>query len=173
MEIELSVKFEECVVVAFTWPDHSLPWELADWLRLFPREQCFQQCVYGVEAARNLAVREICKKAPPQIKHFIFVDRDMRPEARTMGLFEPEADIVGCMYPVPDMAAWVRPDDLHLGLVRFSRKVADSLPLPWFLFDHSADGCLVEKCECRHFIDLAKANGFTVARAGWCGHSKY
>ena len=22
-------------------------------------------------------------------------------------------------------------------------------------------------------VDLAKANGFTVARAGWCGHSKY
>jgi hypothetical protein len=117
-------------------------------------------------------VRELCKNSPPQIEHFIFIDRDMRPGEAVLPFLTPEADLVGCGYSTGNDTCWAEVDAIHCGLFRVTRKLVDALPLPWFAFSWREDGALA-KCECANFKDKVKAAGFGVARAGWCGHKDW
>jgi len=173
MDVETSLRFERTRLIIFAWPDRTYTDEIARWSRNFPPENVLLAGRDGGHAfARNAAVEELVKPAPKDITDFIFIDRDMRPGDATVPFLGPDADVVGCLYPVGNMAGWAEPDALHCGLLRFSRKVVDQLPLPWFAFEYDDVGRVV-KCECETFRNKVKAAGLSIARAGWCGHKDW
>jgi hypothetical protein len=79
-------------------------------------------------------------------------------------------DLVGCAYDDGNLPSWAEPDVIHCGLFRVSRRLVDTLPLPWFSWGYSADGADLTACECSEFQRRVKAAGFRITRAGWCGH---
>ena len=115
-------------------------------------------------------MRELILKAPAEIRHFVLIDRDMRPGQLSLPVLQAAGDVVGCTYPVADMRRWADPAAIHLGLVRVRREVFEKIPSPWFRFEHTADGSRLQKCECLYFRDKAIEAGFSVVRAGWCDH---
>ena len=169
--LDLSMDPRKTRVIVLTWPDHAITWEAAAWLyNIFPPENVLALCATDLTAARNLSVRELVLKAPPEITDFILMDRDMRPGAATMPFLAAEGDVVGCEYPVPHMETWADPSAIHMGLVRVKRHVFERVNPPWFAFGHSPDGTAVSHCECAYFQQKVKQAGFKVVRAGWCGH---
>ena len=173
MDTETAIRFERTRLVIFAWPDRTYTDEIARWARNFPPENVFLAGKPGGHVvARNDAVAELVKPAPKEITDFIFIDRDMRPYPITAHFLAPDADVVGCLYQTEGMMGWAEPDAVHCGLLRFNRRVADTLPLPWFSFTYCPDG-RVDRCECLSFKDRVKAAGFTIARAGWCGHKDW
>ena len=167
--MELAIRPERTRLIVYAWPDNTLTAEIAAWSRLFPAENVFTVVRRDPCAARNWSVRELCRKAPPEFETFIHVDRDMRPGPAALPFLSVEADLVGCAYDNGNLACWAQPDAVHAGLFRVSRRLADELPLPWFQHGYSPDGC-DWLCECVGFAAKVKAAGFSVARAGWCGH---
>ena len=169
--LDLAIDPRKTRVIVLTWPDHSITWEAAAWLyNIFPPENVLALCGTDLTAARNLSVREIALKAPPEITDFVLMDRDMRPGPAAMPLLAADADVVGCEYPVPHMETWADPAAIHMGLVRVKRHIFERIAPPWFAFGHAADGCGLAHCECAYFQQKVKQAGFTIVRAGWCGH---
>ena len=169
--VEISVRPESTRLIIFAWPDNSLTAELAAWSRLFPAENIFTVVRMEICAARNWAVREYCRAAPKEFDTFIFVDRDMRPGPAALPFLAVEGfDLVGCAYDDGNLPSWAEPDAIHCGLFRVSRRLVDTLPLPWFTWGYSADGADLTACECSEFQRRVKAAGFRITRAGWCGH---
>ena len=80
-----------------------------------------------------------------------------------------DADLVGCAYDDGNLSSWAEPDAVHGGLFRVTRRLVDALPLPWWQYEYSPDGTTF-RCECGSLERKVKAAGFSVARAGWCGH---
>ena len=171
MEVELALRPATTRVMVFAWPDRSIAWEMAEWLRMFPPDNCYSVCRKDVVAARNWAMRELVLKAPARIQDFVFVDRDMRPGPRTLPFLAAEGDLVGCAYPTGRPDTWASPTVVHAGLLRFDRKVVEALKdkAPWWQVTYSPDGCECG-CECGSFQKKVQAAGLAVARAGWCGH---
>jgi len=160
--------------VVLTWPDRSVTWETAKWLwGLFRPDRILSVCRRGrIDEVRNWTVREVCLKAPPDVQHFLFLDRDMRPSALTTPILEAEGDVVGAMYPLGNPWTWADEGMVHAGCLRVSRRVLEALaPGPWFRFEFTADGADLTRCECSWFAERAREKGFTVRRAGWCDHA--
>ena len=171
MRLDLAIDPGRTRVIVLTWPDHALTWEAAAWLyNIFPPANVLALCATDLTAARNLSIRELVLKAPPEITDFVLMDRDMRPGAAAMPFLAADADVVGCEYPVPHMETWADPSAIHMGLVRVKRHVFERIDPPWFAFGHAPDGCAVSHCECAYFQQKVKQAGFKVVRAGWCGH---
>ena len=169
--LNLAVRPETTRAVVLTWPDHGLTWEAAAWLyNLLPPENILAFCGRDLVVARNFVVKELCLGAPPEITDFVLMDRDMRPGAETLPVLQADADVVGCTYPIPHMKGWGDPTAIHMGLVRVRRKVFETVEPPWFLFGYAEDGTRLGQCECAYFRKKVLDAGFTVTRAGWCGH---
>jgi hypothetical protein len=162
---------ERTRLLILAWPDATYAHEIAQWSRNFLPENVLPVVRKDLCAARHWAVQELCKKAPPEIEHFIFIDRDMRPTAEGLVPFlAADADLVGCAYDTFGAGmAWAQPDAVHGGLFRVSRRLVDGLPLPWWQYEYSPDWTTF-RCECGAFQRKVEATGFSVARAGWCGH---
>lgn len=124
------------------------------------------QCVM-----RNSAVRDIVRRLPSKFEWFVMFDCDMSPSASSDEFWVPDTDIVGVQCNHEDPNVWAKPTDIHCNGFRFNRKVATSLPLPWFRKEYSEDGCEQLGCSCQHFTRKALAGGFTVSRAGWMRHT--
>jgi hypothetical protein len=168
--IEISVRFEQTRLLVLAWPDAAYTHEIAMWSRNFPPANVLPVVRKDVCAARHWAVAELCKKAPADIQHFIFIDRDMRPMPEPLVPFlAADADLVGCAYDDGNLSSWAEPDAVHGGLFRVTRRLVDALPLPWWQYEYSPDGTTF-RCECGSLERKVKAAGFSVARAGWCGH---
>lgn len=174
---------QHIAVVAFVWPDDSLTTQAADWLAAhFPRENVLRVLAKGpIDVVRSNAALNLCLKLPDRFTEFLWMDRDMRPDAQ--GAAEPflaaDGDVVACEYPVHNVRAWAGPDALHLGLVRIKRKVFETLaaerdergqPIPLFAFPRTPDNTRVLGCECAWFAGRVLKAGFKIVRAGWCGH---
>jgi len=71
---------------------------------------------------------------------------------------------------VSNNKVWNDPQAMHCGLWRCSRRVLETIRPPWFQRVLAPDGTRQKRCVCLHFRDKARAAGFTVVRAGWCGH---
>jgi len=171
MRLDLAIDPRRTRVIVLTWPDHAVTWEAAAWLHnIFPPENVLALCATDLTAARNLSVRELVLKAPPEFTDFILMDRDMRPGAAAMPFLAAQGDVVGCEYPVPHMETWADPAAIHMGLVRAKRHVFERIAPPWFAFGHAPDGAAVTHCECAYFANKVKQAGFSIVRAGWCGH---
>ncbi len=121
-----------------------------------------------ITAATNTAIRDIA--LPSKAKRFLFLDADIRPDRRTDPVLTTPGDVVGCMFPVPDMSIWRDPDVVHGGLMRVDRPVMEKMKAPWFARVFTDDGCDVKLCPCQWFSDQARAAGFSVTRAGWADH---
>jgi hypothetical protein len=150
------------------WPDNLVAPELVIWgmahkfRRLHWYNRRFVECAYN-SAIKRLAL-------PSECDHFIFADRDMRPGPETEPFLDAPGELVVCHYDVAANESWDDPQALHCGLWRCSRRVLESIQPPWFQRVLSADGTDEERCVCMHFRDNALAAGFTVVRAGRCGH---
>ena len=82
MRLSLAIDPRKTRVIVLTWPDHALTWEAAAWLyNIFPPANVLALCATDLTAARNLSVRELILKAPPELTDFVLMDRDMRPGA--------------------------------------------------------------------------------------------
>ncbi len=163
---------EHARAVVLSWPDRSLTFEAARWLfQLLPGGNVVSVSARDIERARNLAVRDVCLASPAEVEAFIFIDRDMRPDpAKVRPWVEAEADVVACEYRCHNTAAWSEPWGFHMGLVRVTRRVLETVKPPWFAFGRTADGARITSCECMHFARKVREAGFEVVRAGWCGH---
>jgi hypothetical protein len=172
---------EKAAAVVLTWPDDALTTQAARWLwaHLRPDRVWTVRSKGGIDVVRCRVVADLCLKAPLEIEEFVFMDRDMRPDAATEPFLQAAGDVVACEYPIPDMRAWGRPGAMHMGLVRVKRKVLEALaaerdaagrPIPLFFFPRTADGTRVTACECAWFAERVRKAGFSIVRAGWCGH---
>lgn len=171
IRLDLAIDPRKTRAIVLTWPDHCLTWEAASWLyNILPPANILALHATDLTAARNLSVRELVLKAPSELTDFIFMDRDMRPGAAAMRFLAAQGDVVGCEYPVPHMETWADPAAIHMGLVRVKRHVWERIAPPWFAFGHAVDGTAVTHCECAYFANKVKQAGFTITRAGWCGH---
>lgn len=140
----------------------------------FPKENV----VYGtpkdqIVVARNRVMADVVLNSPPHITDFVFFDEDMQPDRRTSLMFEMEGDVVGCEYPLDSPVAWMKPTDVHCGALRFKRAVAEKLTFPYFAFRYNGAMTACTHCECNLFIEKAVEAGFSVVRAGQCGHAKH
>jgi len=170
-KLKLNIDPTRTRAIVLTWPDHAITWEAAAWLyNILPPENVLALCATDLTAARNLSVRELVLKSPAEVTDFVFMDRDMRPGPAAMPFLAADADVVGCEYPVPHMETWADPAAIHMGLVRVRRPVFEKIEPPWFAFGHAPDGTSLTHCECAYFANKVKQAGFTIARAGWCGH---
>lgn len=120
--------------------------------------------------ARNRAMVDLCVNAPEQYTDFVLFDNDMIPDYRLDGMFTVQADLVGAQYDTPTPNAWLRPDDVHCGAMRFSRAALMRINPPYFAFEY--DGPLMRclKCECLKFRDSILSSGGSVVRSGWVGN---
>jgi len=169
--LDLAIDPRRTRVIVLTWPDHAVTWEAAAWLyNIFPPANVMALCGTDLTAARNLSVRELVLKAPPEFTDFVLMDRDMRPGAPAMPFLAAAGDVVGCEYPVPHMETWADPAAIHMGLVRAKRHVFERISPPWFAFGHAPDGTALTHCECAYFANEVRQAGFAIVRAGWCGH---
>jgi hypothetical protein len=134
-----------------------------------------------VDVVRCKAVEMYCLKAPPEIEQFIFMDRDMRPGQDSNPVLVTPGDVAACQYPTPRLCDWSDPRALHMGLVRFSRKVVETLaaekdksgnPIPVFFFRRTPTNANLQSCECSWFAGRVMKAGFKIARAGTSGHGK-
>ncbi len=121
-----------------------------------------------ITAATNTAIRDIALRS--SAGQFVFIDADIRPDRRTDPMLTAPGDVVGCTFPVPDMAIWSDPHVAHAGLMRVSRRVLKGVRPPWFRRVFTPDGCDVRLCPCQWFSRRARRAGFSVARAGWAEH---
>jgi hypothetical protein len=171
-EIEMAFRPEEARLLILAYPDGRYRHEIASWSRLFPDENVVCVVERDTCVARNKAVRDFCMASPPEVRHFVSIDADMRPLiGGTLPFLQADGDLVGCMYPTSDQSleAWADPAAVHCGLYRVSRKVVETVKLPWFTWDHQVAGCEF-RCECIGFAAKVRAAGLSIARAGWCGH---
>lgn len=120
--------------------------------------------------ARNRVMEELVLRSSDRFQHFVFFDDDLKPDWRTDLMFKTAGDVVGCEYPLESNVAWLRPDDVHLSCVRFTRDVAKTLKAPYFKFAYNDNVTRCLSCECTHFRDSCLAAGFRVVRAGLAEH---
>jgi len=125
----------------------------------------------GVDIARNRAVEQFLSRR--ECDWLVMVDRDMIPTADTAPFFTAQGHVVGAMYPLGDEKVWAEPDRLHCGLMRIHRSVVEKVSPPWFKFVTNERGTMLTECECHYFTRRAKAAGFDVIRAGYCGHAPF
>lgn len=170
-------------VIVLTWPDNALTTHAAQWLWRNWKEHstnviCWSQKGF-YDVVRCAAVDQFCLKAPKHIEQFVFMDRDMRPEQASDPVLTAPGDIVGCFYETGNPKAWASPTVIHMGLVRISRQVLETLaeerdehnrPKPMFFFPRDVTNTKLGMCECAYFAQRAIAAGFSITRAGWCGH---
>lgn len=162
---------ERALVIVMDWPNQSVNSSLMMWLMgRFPLESIKTITRKDQVCARNTAIRDIAMKAPTRFSDFVMFDNDMRPTAYTDHLFEPLADIVCIQCDHGHGGAWSRPTDFHCNGFRFTRKVLENIPLPWFAKTYSEDGCDLTGCSCQHFRDLALEAGMTIQRSGTMLH---
>jgi len=105
--------------------------------------------------------------------HPVFADNDITLSKQTDAFFRPDAEVVGAMFDLPDMATWSDPEVFHFGLVRFHRHVLAAIQPPWFQRVYTPDGAGLVKCGCQYLRDKVKEEGYRIARAGWCRHWHY
>ena len=172
---------EQAAAIILTWPDESLTTQAARWLwaHLRPDRIWTVRAKGGVDVVRCRVAADLCLKAPPEVQEFIFMDRDMRPDAAADPFLLAAGDVVACQYPVPDMRSWAGPGAMHMGLVRVRRKVLETLaaerdaqgqPIPLFFFPRTPNGSRITACECAWFAGRVRKAGHKIVRAGWCGH---
>ena len=134
-----------------------------------PPDHCHSINSRDTIAARNTAVRDFILR--DNLPEALLLDADMKPSPRTEKLFASGADIVGAYYDTGDDHSWSG-GWVHCGIMKVRVEVFRTLPPPWFAIDRSPDGCEMLSCECVHFCRRARACGFTIEQAGWCGHGK-
>lgn len=152
--------------------NHYLRCELACYLfSNFPGENImFNRTDDQLVMARNRAIVDLCVNAPQHYTDFVLFDNDMIPDYRTDGMFTVEADLVGAQYDTPTPNAWLRPDDVHCGAMRFKRDVLMKINPPYFAFTYDAAHMRCLKCECLRFRDSILSSGGSVLRSGWVGN---
>jgi len=160
----------DAAVFISTYPDGMLKPELIGFFAAhgIPLTAIHSYNWRDVNIARNRAIKTLA--LPSGKTHLIFADNDIVPSQRTDSFFQADADAVGAMFDLPDMASWSDPEMIHFGLVRFHRHVLAAIQPPWFQRVYTPDGAGLVKCGCLYLRDKIKEKGFRIARAGWCGH---
>ena len=168
---EMAFDPTRCIVIIQTYPTGQAHMDISAMLHAkgFPLENARFVNLRDTIAARNFAVREHI--LPSKLPHALLIDADMTPGPQMDRLWRSKADIAGPYYDTGNDASWAG-GFVHCGMMRINTEVFRTLPPPWFLIDRSPDGCDVLACECLHFCRRAKAVGFTIKQAGYCGHAK-
>jgi len=162
---------EKTLVLVRCYPTEMMMPQIIGWFvqHGLPVEHIHWYTKRFITAATNSAIRDIA--LPSRAEQIVFIDADMKPDRRTDPFLTADGDVVGATFPVDDMAIWSDPHVAHAGLMRCDRRVLEQMEQPWMDRVFTADGCEVVKCPCLYFSDKARALGFTIRRAGWCGHT--
>ena len=164
-------------VIVIAWPDGTWNDSLMNWIRArfwkrvdHPEDQIVNVIRADLICAKNWAIREHVIDNPGTYKHFLFVERDVRPDIVTDEIFRVYADIVCVQVKVRNDAAWLRPDSFHATMWMSNRSALERIHPPWFGVNYSADGCDRLTGECEYFRAKALAAGLTIARGGYADH---
>jgi gamma-glutamylcyclotransferase (GGCT)/AIG2-like uncharacterized protein YtfP len=177
------IDLSKCLWVLLTWPDNSVPLELALWWQRLGVEakNVVGYCEQGQhDIVRNRVYEKIIRPRLDQYEWIIFCDNDTRPVGATdRFLEEREADAVGCHYETGNPAAMGDPEAFHMGLVRVRTaalqkldELRDTDKQPHWAFGRQEDNCGLTICECMWFASRLKQSGAKIVRAGWFQHSK-
>ncbi len=179
------IDLEATRVIVISWPDGHWNQTLRNWIKarfwrrpntphigMHPEEddQIIDVIRPDLICAKNWAIREHVIDHPGKYKHFLFIERDVKPEVYADEMFRVKADIVCCQVKVRNEAAWLKQDSFHATMWMSSRSVLERIPPPWFGVQYSADGCDRVSGECEHFRAKALAAGLSIARGGWADH---
>ena len=163
-------------MIVISWPDKTWNSDLVNWIRarFWKGEHKDDQIVDVVRAdlvcAKNWAIREHVIDHPGDYKHFLFVERDVRPSIHTDEMFRVHGDVVCCQVKVRNEAAWLRPNSFHATMWMSNRSALERIGPPWFGVTYSPDGCDRLAGECEFFRARALAAGLTIVRAGYADH---
>jgi len=169
----MPLSFNKCLLVA---NDYSgpMPKSVDDWVERAGFNQ-YAKCHFKapLPVARNRAVRDVVYpwlERTPDAEWVFFIDNDVEIVEEGLGEFlSLDSDIVACECPMPDQA-WGRPDLMHNAFWRIKAEAVGRVPLPWFEFITSPDGCEVIGCDCLYFSNKARNEGLSIIHGGWCEH---
>ena len=122
------IDLEATRVIVISWPDGHWNRTLRNWIKarfwrrpnspnvgMHPEED--DQIIDVIRAdlicAKNWAIREHVIDNPGRYKHFLFIERDVKPEIYADDMFREKADIVCCQVKVRNEAAWLHSNSFH------------------------------------------------------------
>ncbi len=171
------IDLEATRVLVISWPDGHWNQTLRNWIRGrfwrradHPDDQIIDVIRPDLVCAKNWAIRQHVIDHPGKYKHFLFIERDVKPELPADEMFRVSADIVCCQVKVRNEAAWLKPDSFHATMWMSSRSALERIAPPWFGVQYSDDGCDRLSGECEHFRARALAAGLKIRRGGWADH---
>lgn len=168
-----------------TWPDNSIPVELALWLMRsgVPAENVAAYCERaqaGIDVVRCKAYEKVVKPLLDKYEWIAFCDNDTRPVPATDAWWiDRPADVVACNYECGNPAAVSDPESFHMGLVRVRTEMLKKLDAkaaedkqPHWAFPKAEGNLGIQACECAWFGQRLKDVGAAIVRAGWFEHRK-
>ena len=163
----------DCIVVIQTYPDGQAQTDI--WGCLYakgiPMENVNFVNMRDVIVARNFAVQHYI--LPSGKNTALLLDNDVRPGlAGTERFWDADGDIVGAYAPMGSLALHIN-GAVHCGMMRVNTDIFKALSPPWFDFVRTPDGCGTIECECSYFTQRARAAGYSVVQAGYCGHGEH
>ena len=160
----------DTLMLVCAYPDRYVAPEIFWWAQKIGLDlgKIYVYSMRHICAAVNTVIRNVALRSTAT--HFIFIDRDVRPDDRTYPMLESAADVVGAMVPFKDMRVWSEATAIHAPLWRTHRAVLTTLSAPWMEYTWSPDGTKLAQCQMANFRTKALAAGFTVERAGWAEH---
>ena len=171
------IDLEATRVLVISWPDGHWNKTLRNWIRGrfwrrpdHPDDQIIDVIRPDLVCAKNWAIREHVIDHPGKYKHFLFIERDVKPEVYADDMFREKADIVCCQVKVRNEAAWLHSNSFHATMWMSNRPALERIGPPWFGVKYSDDGCDRLSGECEHFRAKALDAGLSIARGGWAGH---
>ena len=166
-------------VIVFSYPDGAWNPQLRKWIRgRFWRctEHPDDQIIDVIEpdldilCARNFAIKEHVIDKPGKYNHFLFIERDVRPDGPADNMFRVQADVVCCQTKLRNEAGWMSPTSFHAPMWRSTQSALARIPPPWFGVSYNENGTQRIADECEYFRSKALTAGLTIARGGWADH---
>lgn len=149
--------------------DGTMNPDLRLWFETQGIEPAIVRSPHSLVCDRNASVDFFLRQS--KAEHLCMIDADMFPLPESLGILVAPGDLVYCGYSARHgCVAHYGDGDLGMGCMRMSRAVLEKIEPPWFNFEFNARGVAVLKCECRVFLEKAKAAGFDSAMVGVMGH---
>ena len=161
---------KKTVAIIAGWPDSLVAPELIYWLRDLKISQVMVHRIgdRDMSLAYNYGVKLALES---EAEHFIFADRDIRPDHyNTKEFLSAEGDVVGALCDTECKRAHSNPNVIHTTLWRCRRTVLEKLIPPWFRWEYEVEGYELLTCLCEPFCRRVIKAGFRVTPAGKAFH---
>lgn len=171
-------RIKETLVVCYSYPGNRFHASHFGWLaeawNIHRQSVMWQPKVNGHIACTKNQILEFCLEhdSAKWATEFVFIDPDIIYTRDSVQFWDSEADVVCCEAEMRCEGAWDGELAFHDSFWRVKRRVLEAMQPPYFRFQYNGKGTREMYCICRSFSDAARKLGFSVERAGKCGHEQ-